>query len=111
MQPAHGTSTTSAADAGQAPAPPLAHDAALDDVLREFRDRWDIAKITGGYRAILRDPGGRAPVVLYGRTPGELAESIRMAEGLPVTGHAASAWDVFTGSPAMHARWAGEGTS
>ena len=80
MQPAHGTSTTSAADPGQAPALPLAHDAALDDVLREFRDRWEIAAIAQGYRAILRETGGHAPVVLYGRTAAELAESIRMAQ-------------------------------
>ncbi len=33
-----------------------------------------------GYRAILREAGGHAPVVLYGRTPAELAESIRMAQ-------------------------------
>ena len=47
---------------------------------REFGARWDIAAIVQGYRAILRKTGGHAPVVLYGRTPGELAESIRMAE-------------------------------
>ena len=53
---------------------------ALDDVRREFGDRWEIVAIAQGYRAILRDPGGHAPVVLYGRTPAELAESIRMAQ-------------------------------
>ena len=47
---------------------------------RESGDRWDIAAIPQGYRAILRDPGGHAPVVLYGRTPAELAESIRIAQ-------------------------------
>ena len=52
----------------------------LDDVRHEFGDRWDIAAIAQGYRAILRDPGGRVPVVLYGRTPAELAESVRMAQ-------------------------------
>ena len=52
----------------------------LDDVRREFGDRWDIAAIAQGYRAILRDPAGRGPVVLYGRTPAELAESVRMAQ-------------------------------
>ena len=52
----------------------------VDDVGRQFGDRWDIAAIPQGYRAILRDPGGHAPVVLYGRTPAELAESIRMAQ-------------------------------
>ena len=51
----------------------------LDDVRRELGDRWGIAAIPQGYRAILRDPGGHAPVVLYGRTPAELAEPIRMA--------------------------------
>jgi len=54
---------------------------ALDDLRREFGDRWDIAAIPQGYRAILRQTDGRAPVALYGRTPAELAESIRMAEG------------------------------
>ena len=52
----------------------------LDDLRREFGDRWDIAAIPQGYRAILRETGGHAPVVLYGRTPAELAESIRMAQ-------------------------------
>ena len=52
----------------------------LDDVRREFADRWDIAAIAQGYRAILRETGGHAPVVLYGRTPAELAESIHMAQ-------------------------------
>ena len=52
------------------------------DVRREFGDRWDIAAIPQGYRAILRETGGHAPVVLYGRTPGELAESIHMAQVL-----------------------------
>ena len=54
---------------------------ALDDLRREFGDRWEVAAIAQGYRAILRDPGGHAPVVLYGRTPAELAESVRMAQG------------------------------
>ena len=53
---------------------------ALDDLRREFGDRWDVAAIPQGYRAILRDTGGHAPVALYGRTPAELAESIRMAQ-------------------------------
>ena len=55
-------------------------DVALHDLRRESGDRWDIAAIPQGYRAILRDPGERARVVLYGRTPAELAESIRMAQ-------------------------------
>jgi len=54
---------------------------ALDDLRREFGERWDIAAIAQGYRAVLRQSEGRAPVVLYGRTPAELAESVRMAEG------------------------------
>jgi hypothetical protein len=53
----------------------------LSDVTSHFGDRWDIAAIAQGYRAILRDPAGRASVVLYGRTPAELAGSVRMAEG------------------------------
>ena len=55
----------------------------LSDVTGRFRDRWDIAAIAQGYRAILRETGGHAPVVLYGRTPAELAESIRMAQVAP----------------------------
>ncbi len=53
---------------------------AVDHLRREFGDRWDIAAIAQGYRAVLRDIGGHTPVVLYGRTPAELAESVRMAE-------------------------------
>jgi len=71
MQPAHGTNAESAAD----------DDGTLDDVRQEAGDRWDIAAIAQGYRAILRETGGHAPVVLYGRTPAELAESVRMAQG------------------------------
>jgi hypothetical protein len=52
----------------------------LDDLWLEFGDRWDITLITGGYRALIRDASGQTAVPLYGRTPGELAESIRMAE-------------------------------
>jgi len=52
----------------------------LDGVRREFGDRWEIVAIAQGYRAILRDPAGGGPVVLYGRTPAELAESVRMAQ-------------------------------
>ena len=62
---------------------PVASETSLDDMRRESGDRWDIAAIAQGYRAILRDPGGHAPVVLYGRTPAELAESIRMAQVSP----------------------------
>jgi len=53
----------------------------LDDLRHEFGDPWEIAAIAQGYRAVLRETGGRAPVVLYGRTAAELAESVRMAEG------------------------------
>ena len=60
---------------------PVTDGTTLDDLRREFGDRWEIAAIPQGYRAILRDPGGHAPVALYGRTPAELAESVRMAEG------------------------------
>jgi len=56
---------------------------ALRDLRREFGEQWDIAAIAQGYRAILRETGGHAPVVLYGRTPAELAESIRMAQVSP----------------------------
>ena len=33
-----------------------------------------------GYRALILDASGQTAVPLYGRTPGELHESIRMAE-------------------------------
>jgi hypothetical protein len=77
MQPAHGTDARSAADAGQG------DDMALDDLLGEFGDRWDIARITGGYRAVPCDTGGHTPIPRYGRTPAELGESIRMVDGQP----------------------------
>lgn len=50
-----------------------------DDFRHESGNRWEISQITDGYRGVLRDTSGHAPVTLYGRTPGELAESIRMA--------------------------------
>ncbi len=53
----------------------------LDDLKDEFGDRWDIARITGGYKATIREPE-MTPIPRYGRTVPELAESIRMAEGL-----------------------------
>lgn len=84
MQPAHGTDARSAADTGHAPGLPLADDVALVDVFREFGERWEIARITGGYRAITRDTGGHTPIPRYGRTPAELAESIRIVERQPV---------------------------
>lgn len=78
MQPAPGRNGTASASHPQTPLPP--HDMTVDDLCREFGDRWDIAAIAQGHRAILRDPGERTRVVLYGRTPAELAESIRMAQ-------------------------------
>jgi hypothetical protein len=73
MQPAHHTSTGSVAG----------EELTLDDVRREAADRWEIASITGGYRAIPRDSGGHTPIPRYGRTPAELAESIRYVEPRP----------------------------
>ena len=58
------------------PGQPPADEVTLDDVRREFADRWDIAAITAGYQATIREPGG-TPIPRYGRTPAELAESIR----------------------------------
>jgi hypothetical protein len=55
-------------------------DTALDDLYREFGARWDITEITAGYRAVIRDTGGHTPIPRYGRTPSELAESIRLVE-------------------------------
>lgn len=55
----------------------------LDDLWLEFGDHWDITLITGGYRALNRTADGHTPAPLYGRTPAELAESIRMAENQP----------------------------
>ena len=73
MPPAH--STNACTTANDAPT--------LDDVRREFGDRWEIARITGGYRAIPRDTRGHTPIPRYGRTPAELAESIRMLDPQP----------------------------
>lgn len=72
MQPPPGTNADSAAS----------DDLTLDDVRREVGDRWDIAPITGGYRAIIREPGG-TPIPRYGRTPAEVLESIRHVERRP----------------------------
>jgi hypothetical protein len=55
----------------------------FNDVARQFQERWDIAAIPQGYRAVLKDQSGPVPIVLYGRTPAGLAESIRMAEVSP----------------------------
>jgi hypothetical protein len=51
----------------------------LYDVYREVGDRWDIAPITAGYKATIREPGG-TPIPRYGRTPAELLKSIRLVE-------------------------------
>jgi len=59
------------------------HGMTFDDLRREFGDRWQITRITGGYRAVVRDAGGHTPIPRYGRTPDELAESIRMTEHRP----------------------------
>jgi hypothetical protein len=61
------------------PGQPPADGVTLDDVRRQFGERWEINRITGGFR----DTGGHTPVARYGRTPGELAESIRMVEAAP----------------------------
>jgi hypothetical protein len=55
-------------------------DTALNGLYREFGDRWIITRITAGYRAVIRDTGGHTAIPRYGRTPGELAESIRVVE-------------------------------
>jgi hypothetical protein len=52
----------------------------LDDLHREFGALWDVTRITGGFRAVIRDTGGHTPIPRYGRTPAELAESIRLVE-------------------------------
>jgi hypothetical protein len=54
-------------------------DAALEELRREFGDRWGIARMTGGYRATPRGTGG-TPIPRYGTTPDELADSIRRVE-------------------------------
>jgi hypothetical protein len=60
---------------------PVIHPAyTLNDLSREFGDRWDIREITAGYRAVVRDTGGHTAIPRYGRTPGELAESLRLVE-------------------------------
>ena len=59
-----------------------ADDMTLADLDQEFGSRWEVSRITGGYRAMPRRPSS-APVTLYGRTVGELGESIRMAEVAP----------------------------
>lgn len=63
--------------------PASVHGMTIDDLRCELGDRWKIARITGGYRAVIRDAAGHTPIPRYGRTPAELAESIRMVEGQP----------------------------
>ncbi len=53
----------------------------LDDLNREFGDRYDFTSVEGGFRADRPGAHGTPRVPLYGRTPGELAESIRHTEG------------------------------
>ena len=65
-----------------APGRPPADEVTMDDVRRDFGDRWDITEITAGYKATTREPSGTA-IPRYGRTPAELAESIRAVEGAP----------------------------
>lgn len=54
----------------------------LDEVRRAAGDGWDIIKIPGGYRATATTPG-TTPIPRYGRTPGELLESIQHTERQP----------------------------
>jgi hypothetical protein len=54
----------------------------LGDVMRRFRERSGWAAIPQGHRVILRETGGRVPVVLNGLTLAELAEPIRTAGSL-----------------------------
>ena len=54
--------------------------AAVEELRREFGGRWDIARITGGYRAVLRGTGGHTAIPRYGNTPAELSASIRSAD-------------------------------
>jgi hypothetical protein len=81
MQPAQGISDGSHAGVSHPLVPAASRDdMTLDDVRCEVGDRWDITRITAGYRAMIREPGGHTPIPRYGRTPAELAESIRYAE-------------------------------
>lgn len=83
MRPAHGTSNGSQVGGDHLSPAALRDDVTLDDVRRQARNRWEIAPITGGFRAIPRGSGGHTPIPRYGRTPAELAESIRMVEPRP----------------------------
>jgi hypothetical protein len=54
--------------------------AAVEKLRREFGGRWNIARITGGYRAVLRETGGHTAIPRYGSTPAELAARIRSVD-------------------------------
>jgi uncharacterized protein with von Willebrand factor type A (vWA) domain len=54
--------------------------AAVEELRREFGSRWNIARVTKGYRAIPRETGGRTAKPRYGSTPAELATSIRSVD-------------------------------
>ena len=56
-------------------------DLTLDRLRRETGDRRVVTRITGGFKAVIHEAEG-APVPRYGRTPAELAESIRMADAV-----------------------------
>jgi hypothetical protein len=65
-------------------------DPALDDLDCEFGDRWEIAAISGGYRATPRDTDRQTPIPRYGRTPRRTGR-IHPHGGAP----AMKTWDVF----------------
>jgi hypothetical protein len=54
----------------------------LDDVRREFGERWDITIEFGGglLMALVRDTGGYTPIPQWGHTPQQLAYAIRSVE-------------------------------
>jgi hypothetical protein len=81
-------SSRSAQDADQmrrvpTTSPDASTDMTLNDVRHIYGSRWAIAPITGGYRAVIREPGRHTPIPRYGHTPAELAESIRQVEHRP----------------------------
>jgi hypothetical protein len=78
-----GTAIAGFAQHEGSPTPGTEGEVTLDELRRDVGDRWEIARITGGYRAIPRGTGGHTPIPRYGRTPTELAESIRMMEPRP----------------------------
>jgi hypothetical protein len=54
--------------------------AAVEELRREFGGQWDIARITGGYRAVLRETRGYTAIPRYGSSPAKLAASIRSVD-------------------------------